>query len=128
MQQLIDAGMSQVEIARRIGRTPSHVSMRLALVHLSAEDQVLVDKGLLSVGEGTALGRRKRNAPKGKGHRPGMRGWHFGHDHPLAAQAAAMCGDSDHSTSRRIGAGACGECWEQTIRDDERTQTRKEAS
>lgn len=130
MQRLIDAGMSQVDIARKIGRTPAHVSTRVALVHLSPEDQDAVDRGILSVGEATAIGRRKRNAPKGKGERPGMRGWHFGHDHPLADQAAALCSDSTHSNHRRIGAGACGECWEQAIRNDERDRAsdQKEAS
>lgn len=123
MQRLIDSGMSQADIARRIGRTQAYVSARIALVHLSAENQAAVEAGVLSVGEATALGRKTRNAPKGKGERPGMRGWHFGHDHPLATQAAALCGGSDHSTHRRIGAGACGLCWEQAIRDDERTNT-----
>lgn len=129
MQRLLESGMSQKDIARHIGRNQGFVSMRLALVHLTHEDQAAVEAGHLSIGEGTALGRQRRNAPKGKGDRPGMRGWHFGHDHPLAAAAAALCGGSDHSSHRRIGAGACGTCWEQVIRDDERAiNTRKEAS
>lgn len=56
-------------------------------------------------------------------------GWHFGKTHPLAEAAKALCDSLDHPKARRLSAHACGACFEQVIRDDERAQqTREEAS
>jgi hypothetical protein len=43
-------------------------------------------------------------------------GLHLGASHPLATLAAARC---EHVTPL-VGGVACGACWEQAIRDDER--------
>ncbi len=42
---------------------------------------------------------------------------HLIEDHPLAGVAAAHCRDHDVPL---VGGVACGRCWEQAIRDDER--------
>lgn len=55
-------------------------------------------------------------------------GWHFGKTHPLAAAAKDLCDTAGHPRVRRLSAHACGACFEQVIREDERTRTRKEAS
>lgn len=42
---------------------------------------------------------------------------HFGSGHPLAHIAADHC--ANHSEPQ-VGGVACGQCWELTIRDDEK--------
>ena len=42
---------------------------------------------------------------------------HFGDGHPLARLARERCQSVGH---RRSWRGACGRCWEQVVRDDER--------
>ena len=45
---------------------------------------------------------------------------YFHAGHPLARAARARCQLLDHPGEDRIGAIACGRCWEIAIRDDER--------
>ncbi len=42
----------------------------------------------------------------------------FTRAHPLADAAGNRCDASSHPKRGRLSAVACGECWEQTIRDD----------
>lgn len=57
------------------------------------------------------------------GHAPRRRrsDGHFAQAHPLA-EVAARCCQAHLGAARRLSPGhvACGECWEQAIRDDER--------
>lgn len=129
LQRLVDAGMSQSEIARRIGKSQTHVSMRLALLSLTPEEQRAVEDGDLLLRDARQTARVRRGTDKDTKYT----GWHLGKTHPLAAAAADLCRSHDdtppHTPARRLSATACGECWEHVIRADERTtQTRKEAS
>lgn len=115
-EQLLKAGWSQAQIAKGIGRSQTHVSMRIALTHLSPEEQALVESGDLGVMDAVESSRVRR----GIAENTRFTGWHFGKHHPLAETVRARCKASDHGTHRRVGGIACGQCWEAVIRDDER--------
>ena len=121
ISQLMKAGnLTQVEVARRMGRSTVHVSNRLSLLTLTPSAQAQVKSGQMSV----AAGYDKARARKGSaGSRPSMQS-HFGMDHPLAANARHQCaiGHPDGSPVKKINGGqACGACWEIVIRRDERS-------
>lgn len=121
-----DAGMSVMEIARRTGTKQSTVSFYLNLLMLDEEDRADVRSGRRAVTHTVAEIRAARQAeraassgpqepkpigrPKGKKTKP-----YFGDTHPLAKAARALC---DHRGRPKVGAVACGPCWEQAIRDD----------
>lgn len=112
---------SDVELARRIGRSQSQVSSRLALLALSIEEQDQVRDGTMKLVEATAKARIASGRVK-----PGAIGrpapGHLNTAHPLASRAKARCIRLQHSRGRGVGVGgiACGECWESVIRADER--------
>lgn len=127
LQRLIDAGMTQSEIARRIGKSQTHVSMRLTLLSLTPAEQRAVEDGDLLLRDARTQARKR----KGTADQTKYTGWHFGKTHPLAAAAKQRCDDAQHPRARRLSAHACGACFEAVIREDERatqTKTRKEAS
>lgn len=128
LQRLVDAGMSQSEIARKIGKSQAHVSIRLALLSLTPAEQRAVEDGDLLLRDARQTARVRR----GTADQTKFTGWHLGKTHPLAPAAADLCRSHDgtppHTPARRLAATACGQCWEQIIRADERTQTREEAS
>lgn len=118
--------MSVGEIARRTGTKQSTVSFYLNLLMLDDEDREEVRSGRRAVTHTVAAIRAARQAerttssgpvekkpigrPKGKKTRP-----YFSDAHPLAKSARALC---DHRGVPKVGAVACGPCWEQAIRDD----------
>lgn len=112
-------GWSQAELGKRIGRSQASISSRVALLHLSPEEQAEVESGELRIGEA----KRKARVAAGTDQKTIYTGWHFGKTHPLAPTAAGLCAAAGHKSTRRIGGGACGECWETAIRDDERQAT-----
>ncbi len=112
-------GCSDTELAHRIGRTHTHVSRRLHLLSLPAEEQEALRAGEMSLQEAThrarvASGRLPGDKPHGVSH--------LSPAHPLATAAKARCLRLKHSRGRGKGVGgiACGECWESVIRADER--------
>lgn len=110
-------GCSEAELGRMIGRSVAFVSMRLALLDLTAAEQAEVRAGTLKLTY--AVRRGRMNA--GTGKPPGQdRGWHLSETHHLATRAKARCIRLGHTTGRKIGGTACGECWETIIRTDER--------
>lgn len=108
-------------LADRISKSQPYVSGRLALLSLTPAQQAAVRAGTLSLTSAIKLGRNQ-----GGIDRPGAQGkkgaahldWH----HPLAEKAAILCEHNGHhkNTPGRPGGVACGECWEQVIRTDER--------
>jgi len=108
-------GLSQTEIARRTGYSPSLVNVRLMLLQLSPASQRLVEQGRMSAEEALAdirsmNGHTPRKKPADTGH--------FGSSHPLAGAAADRCREAhERRPARRLGP-ACGPCWEATIRVD----------
>lgn len=84
----------------------------------------MVEDGDLLLRDARQQARRR----KGTADETKYTGWHFGKTHPLAAAAKTLCDTAGHPRVRRLSAHACGACFEQVIREDERTRTRKEAS
>lgn len=117
MQRLIDSGMTQADVARRIGKSPTHVSMRITLLSLNPDEQRAVEDGALLLRDARVQARKR----KGTADQTKYTGWHFGKTHPLATAAKDLCDSLDHPRARRLSAHACGACFEQVIRDDERT-------
>ncbi|WP_248581572.1 ParB/RepB/Spo0J family partition protein [Nocardioides sp. InS609-2] len=119
---LLHSGLSSAEIARRTGTKQATVSTYLNLLMLDEEEREEVRRGVRPVtssiqkiraqkqAERTVAEKRPVGRPKGAKTKP----W-FGDTHPLASQARALCG---HRGSPKVGAVACGPCWEQAIRDD----------
>lgn len=113
--------ISEAEVARRIGRQPSHVSGRIALLALSIEEQEQIRAGVTTLTEATVKARiqsgRLRPASVG---RSGV--GHLSAAHPLASKVKARCLHLKHSKggAKSVGGVACGECWEAVIRADER--------
>lgn len=108
------------QLGRKVGRSQSVVSARLALLSLPAEDQENVRTGWLKLGAAVRVARLNQ----GKVRRQGVgRAWHLGPDHGLARNAQARCRRLGHKTGRSVGGVACGECWESIIRADERQHT-----
>lgn len=116
-------GIKDLELARRVGKSQSHVSGRLALLELSGEEQTAIRNGTLSIGRGTQLGRHSsgKERPNAWGKASAA---HLSFDHPLAAAVEALCRQLGHSkmTAGRIGGIGCGSCWEACIRSDERSK------
>lgn len=106
---------SKAEVARRVGLTQASVSMAMMLGDLREAEKRAVRDGRLGVTDAREIvkGRRgQRTDPE--------RGWHFTVRHPLASRARAACTAAAHTTARKFGRVACGACWEQVIREDER--------
>ncbi|HWJ09066.1 MAG TPA: ParB/RepB/Spo0J family partition protein [Nocardioides sp.] len=113
-----ELGCQDLELAKKVGRSQSHVSGRLALLLLSVEDQDRVRAGELGITQATGLGRLNGGkVRKHKAHRD--RENHFGATHELANHARARCKRLGHKT-KLAGGVACGECWESVLRADER--------
>ena len=114
--RLLAAGMTQQEIATRVGKNPGHISQRLALLNLSQAEQDAVRDKTLPVRDAYLAGRE--HSPRrrtGEQHRPKPKVVpHFTVEHPLAFLARQRC---DHPTTLKLGV-ACGPCWEHEIRAD----------
>jgi ParB family chromosome partitioning protein len=110
--------LTDIKLARKIGRSQSYVSARLALLNLTPEEQEQVRAGELGIGGATNLGRLKagkvRQGSKGNVTIP-----YFGPTNDLASRAQARCKRLGHR-NKIAGGVACGSCWESVIRADER--------
>lgn len=123
MQKLVDAGENQTQIARRLGLTPSTVNSYLVLLDLSEDELKQVEAGEVTVGHARAAAKAQRASTRTDRGTP-QRGRpaivepaHFTPTHPLARAAEAGCA---HTTRPYLvrAVSACGQCWEQAIRDD----------
>lgn len=115
--------LTDIELAKKVGRSQQLVSSRLALLLLSPDDQDRVRTGQLGLTQATNLGRLNGGkVRKRQKHRE--RENHFGSTHELARLVAARCKRLGH-TSKVAGGMGCGECWESVIRADERDDLQK---
>jgi ParB family chromosome partitioning protein len=122
LQKLKSGGLTDIEIARKIGRSQPHVSGRLALLALPLEEQEELRHGM--VGITAAIKKARSDAGKvRKSRKPSRNPSHLGAIHPLAGRAKARCQQLHAKNGRIKGVGgiACGECWESVIRADERS-------
>lgn len=111
-------GLSDAAVGRKIGRSQSHVSARLALLNLSVEEQEAIRTGEITLTGGTNLGRLKsgKTNKSSKGH---ISVPFHGPTHELAPKASARCKRLGHRR-KLTGGVACGPCWESVVRSDER--------
>jgi ParB family transcriptional regulator, chromosome partitioning protein len=121
LSRLRAQGMTQAEMAMKIGRSTAHVSMRLALLALPIEQQEELRAGEATVMASVEAARlASGRLPAGRtGKKPAA---HLAFTHPLADRAKARCRRLSHKRggSASVGGTACGECWESVIRADER--------
>jgi len=123
------------EIARRTGLSASRVSESLSLLELDAETREAVRTGDVGVGTATQAIRQVRAAnrtgallgkPQAKRSKAiTVEAAHFTSKHPLAGAVRKSCEHLDASAGTvrpTVGGIACGQCWERTIRDDERAR------
>ena len=119
----VQAGLSDLELARKVGYSQAKVSGRLALLSLPAEEQEelrakqrtiaeMVERGRVASGK-TNTNARGKTSPQ-----------HLSINHPLGTKARARCTRLGHmktaASTKSVGGTACGECWESVIRADER--------
>lgn len=128
--QLRDGGMSQADIARYTGLTPSTISHHLELLDLDRETLQKVRTGEISVGAaheavkafradpppprpgGSEVRPRRRTQAAGQRRKPRP---YFNATHPLAAAAQQRCSERQHPVWERIHKTACEPCWESVI-------------
>lgn len=124
-------GYTQAQIASETGISQSAVSYYLTLLELDEGTQDRVAAGTVGVGEAMAAVRRTRaRTARANGHKPRPKvtvsASHFSAAHHLAEPARIRCEQAGHQ-ARKLGKntkkawpGACGACWEDEIRADER--------
>jgi ParB family chromosome partitioning protein len=127
-------GWTLAQISNATGFSQSTVSRSLALLDLEPETRERVRAGTVKVGDALDAVRdaraaaRQSPAPRPSGSPVKQRKrakpvrlqakW-LVHEHALAAAAALKCGHDDRP---RLGGVACGQCWEDAIRADERAR------
>lgn len=108
-------------LADRISKSQPYVSSRLALLSLTPQQQAAVRAGTLPLSRAVQLGRDQGGItrPNAKGKASAA---HLSWTHPLGEKAAVLCQSNGHSKNHpgRPGGVACGACWENVIRVDER--------
>lgn len=111
-------GLTDGNVARKIGRSQSYVSSRLALLDLTPEQQDQIRAGALGLTHAADLARLQSGKTRhsDKGH---VTVAYFGPTNELATRAKARCTRLGHR-NKINGGTACGSCWESVIRADER--------
>jgi len=104
------------QVGAKIGKSQVWVSSRLALLALTPEDQRRVRSGELRVQDAVARGRAVSG--RARGHRD--TGPHLSETHRLVTFARQLCAQNGHPRGTHLARTACGACWEQVIRADER--------
>lgn len=133
--RLRDQGYSGALISARTGISQGSISYFLALLELDDDTKERVRTGELTVTDAVnAVRRLRKKAREAKAAgSSSIQPWSWEPDylaktHPLAKRAARLCEAREHTTRRRIGQTACGQCWETVIRQDERVVIATEAS
>lgn len=120
-----EAGMNQAQIAKMLGLTDGTIGRYLSLLELDEKSRKAVREGRLSVEKAvSAVQTHRAKQRKKKGKKPISVGWepdHFTKEHHLAKKAMVMCDARRHNSRRRLGNIACGQCWEDAIRQDQTT-------
>ncbi|MCK2219744.1 ParB/RepB/Spo0J family partition protein [Actinomadura sp. ATCC 31491] len=131
--RLRDQGYSGALISARTGIPQGSVSASLALLELDDASKERVRSGELSATDAiNAVRRLRKKAREARAAGSAVQAWSWEPDyltktHPLAKKAARLCQAREHTTRRRIGQTACGQCWESVIRADERVVIAAEA-
>lgn len=129
LNRLKQAGLSDTDIGRKIGRSNAYVWGRIKLLALPVEEQEQLRAGTTTIG--AAIDKAKTDSGstykprKGREKSP----THLSLTHTLGGKARARCQRLGHKSkgAKSVGGVACGECWEQVIRADERTHLHNES-
>lgn len=113
-ERLRAEGMTTADVALSTGYSPRLVRQRLLLLNLPREAQDLLDEGELTVTAAAELAATLGTAPKASAALRPPKQSHLGRAHPLATRLNCIHGD----VRVLVGGVACGQCWEQAIRDD----------
>lgn len=113
-ERLRAEGMTTTDVALSTGYSPRLVRQRLLLLSLPPEAQDLLDEGTLTVTAAAELAATLGTAPKVSAFLRSPKKSYLGRAHPLAARLDCTHGD----VRVLVGGVACGQCWEQAIRDD----------
>ncbi|MGP4027236.1 ParB/RepB/Spo0J family partition protein [Actinomadura sp. 3N407] len=125
LEALVHRGMTASEIAKQTGFPLGSVSYHLTLLQLDQTSREKVHAGELTASEAVDAVRRTRRTERRKRGSTATWKWepdHLASEHPLAGKAKTLCESRKHNTRRRVGKTACGACWEDTIRADERAK------
>jgi ParB family chromosome partitioning protein len=120
-----ERNMTASEVAVAVGMAPGSVSRSLALLELAPATRELVRSGELKptvAVEAVREVRKRRRRSEGSTATWEWERPHLSKNHPLAPLAKKLCDGEGHGTRRRVGGIACGQCWEQAIRQDERAR------
>lgn len=121
IKRLVTGGMRKDQVAAKIGRSLSHVDMRLSLLRLTPEEQEEIRAGVTPLMAAVRKSRIDAGVTRATKKPAAWR--HFSTTHHLARNAKARCLRLNHAANLRVVGGlACGECWEAVIRSDERQQ------
>lgn len=121
---IIGQGYTQTDVARMLGVTPTTINVHLGLLELDEDSLDEIRAGNLPIGDARAQARSDQRKQAGKptrGRPIHVDPPHFTTQHPLAHAVAELC---THTTRPKIARTGCGQCWEATIREDERRTTR----
>lgn len=121
LKRLVSSGLSQTEVARKVGRSVATVSNRILLLSLPVEEQEQLRAGAVT----TAAAQRLARVETGRINKPKKKSsQHLAIEHPLAKRVRARCRRLGHRSkgAASVGGVACGVCWETVIRADERDQ------
>jgi len=112
-------GLTVADVSHQTGYSTATISARLLLLGLPEEVQDLVSDKQITLTAATDLVRQVKASGSGTARTtPQHSAWLRPH-HRLASAAGDAC---DHSDRVIVGQVACGQCWEDTIRADERGQ------
>lgn len=122
LSKLKSQGLSDNDIARKIGRSNAYVWGRIKLLSLPIEEQEQLRAGTITIGAATDKARTDSGSmykPR-KGREKSAA--HLSLTHDLGTKARARCQRLGHKSkgAKSVGGVACGECWETVIRADER--------
>ena len=119
LRELIALTGSHAAAARQVGRSPAWLANRLVLLDLPQDAQRMVADGQLGTVAATRMARDIRRTGYGaarKGRGRGRPPGYFDRNHRLAGAARRRCDEQGHpDLENRVGAVACGPCWEAAI-------------
>ncbi|GAA2242337.1 hypothetical protein GCM10010401_14040 [Rarobacter faecitabidus] len=120
-QRLVNAGLTIQKIAARTGYSVATVRDSLSLMTLPTEARRMIRDGEITATTGVELAKQVRQpgdagAPAVATTRRKPPQW-FSRTHQLAKELTCT-----HAGRSRVGGVACGECWEDAIRADERAR------
>lgn len=125
LEALVHRGLTPVEISQQTGFPLGSVSYHLTLLELDQSTRARVHAGELTATAAVEAVRRTRRTDRRKRGSTATWTWepdHLASGHPLARKAKQLCDSRNHNARRRVGKTACGSCWEDAIRADERAK------